>query len=102
MLIQGTNIPIQITFDSDVSTFKKIVATLWQQGKKIKKWEKSDMTVSGTVITLPLDEDETKRFKKGKASLEIKGLNALDQTVFWEEATVEIADRKDREEDLVN
>ncbi len=102
MLIQGTNIPIQITFDSDVSDFKNIVATMWIQGKQVKKWEIDDMTVSGTVITLPLDEDETRNFKKGKASLEIKGLNSLDQTVFWEEATIEIADRKDREIDLVH
>lgn len=102
MLIQGTNIPIQITFDSDVSGFKNIVATLWQQGKQLKKWEIDDMTVSGTVITLPLDEDETRNFKKGKATLLIKGLNSLDQTVFWEGAIVEIADRQDREIDLVH
>ena len=102
MLIQGTNIPIQITFDSDVSTFKDIVATLWIQGKQVKKWEKKDMTIASTVITLPLDEDETRKFKKGKATLEIKGLNSTNQTVFWEEATIEIADRRDKDIDLIS
>ena len=101
MLIQGTNIPIEITFDENVSSFKKIVATLWIQNKQVKEWQKSDMTISGDTITLPLDEDETRTFKKGKAILEIKGLTDLNQTVFWEEATIEITSRRDKDIDLV-
>lgn len=101
MLVPGTNVPIQVTFDSSVASFKKIVATLWQQNKQIKKWERDDMTVSGMTITLPLKEDETKKFKKGKAKLEIKGLNGTNQTVFWEEATIEIGDRRDKDIDLI-
>lgn len=102
MIIPGTNIPIVITFDSDVSTFRKIVATMWIQEKQVKMWELEDMIVSGDTITLPLDEDETKLFKKGKAKLEIKGLNATNQTVFWEEATITITDRRDKAIDLVD
>lgn len=96
MLIQGTNIPIQVTFDSEVLSFPKIFATLWQGGKQIKQWQKSDMSIMGETVTLPLSEQETKKFKKGKVQLDIKGLNALGQTVFWEEAVIEVIDRKDR------
>lgn len=103
MLIQGTNIPIEITFDNDVSTFKNIVATLWIQNKQVKKWEKAkdEMTVVGVLATLPLDEDETRKFQKGMAKLDIKGLNATDQIVFWEEAEIEIVDRRDKDIDLI-
>lgn len=104
MLITGTNVPIEVTFDNDVSTFRNIVATLWIQNKLVKKWESKDseMTVSGAKITLPLDEDETRNFKRGKAKLEIKGRNATDQTVFWEEATIEVVDRNDKSIDLID
>ena len=101
MLVPGTNIPIQITFDSDVSTFQKIVATLWIQNKEAKRWNMDDMTVASNTVSLPLDEDETKAWKKGIAKLEIKGLNSLNQTVFWEEAEIEIGDRKDKIVDLI-
>lgn len=101
MLIQGTNVPIQVTFDNDVSTFKKIVATLWMNNKLVKQWDTDDMTVAGTTITLPLDEDETRNFKQGKARLEIKGRNSTDQTVFWEEATIEVVGRSDKDIDLI-
>lgn len=101
-MIQGTNIPIQLTFDSSVSGFKELVATLWISNKEVKRWTKDDMTISGTTVTLPLDEDETRNFKVGKAKLEVKGLNGSDQTVFWEEAEVQIEARKDRLIDLVH
>ena len=55
------------------------------------------MTVEHDKITLPLAEDETRGFRSGKARLEIKGLNSSGQTVFWEEAEIDIRDRKDKE-----
>lgn len=102
MLIQGTNIPIKIVFDMSVETFPKLVATLWSGTKRVKKWEKSDMTVQGDTIYLPLEEDETRTYKRGKMTLNVKGLNSSNQTVFWQEATIEVGERKDKGEDLIS
>ena len=101
MLIQGTNVPIKITFEQEVENLPKIVATLWQNGKLLKQWDKENMTIAGAVAILPLDEDETRTQKKGKATLEVKGLSNAQDVMFWEEATVEIAARKDKDIDLV-
>lgn len=105
MLITGTNVPITVTFDSSVATFQNIVATLWIQNKMVKKWESvnSEITISGDglTITLPLNEDETREFKPGKAKLEIKGRNATNQTVFWEEAQITVVSRNDKNIDII-
>ena len=101
MLIPGTNIPIKIIFDESIEPYKKLVATLWSNGKKIEEWGKDDMTVLGNTVLLPLHEDKTKKYKKGKAKLLIKGLNLLDEVVFYEEAIIQIGDREDKEIDLI-
>lgn len=103
MIIQGTNIPIEIEVDEDVNSYRDFVATLWIQGKQVKKWQKTEgtMIVDGTSVKLPLDEDETRDFKKGKAKLLVKGLNFYNEIIFWDEATIEIMSRDDREEDLI-
>ena len=102
MILQGTNIPITVEFEQSVEGFPKLVATLWGQGKLLKKWEKPDMTISTSVIQLPVDEDETRKWKKGKAKLDIKGLNQLNQTVFWEDAIITIEPRDDKDVDLID
>lgn len=104
MIIQGTNIPIEVTIDSEANSYREIIATLWIQGKQVKKWQKTEgeMEISGTTVSLPLDEDETRNFKKGKAKLLVKGLNFYNETIFWDEATIEIMSRDDREEDLIH
>lgn len=101
MIIQGTNIPIVITFNSDVSSCKKLVATLWISNKLVKKWETEDMTIDRDTVTLPLDEDETRTFMKGNAMLDVKGLNIVDEIIFWEEAQIQIVERRDKEIDLI-
>lgn len=102
MLIQGTNVPIKIVFDMSVAGFPNIVATLWSGTKLLKMWELEDMIVQGDTIYLPLDEDETRKFKKGKLRLEAKGLNSSGQTVFWQKATIEVGDRNDKDINLIN
>ena len=104
MLIQGTNIPIKITLDTDAGSYRDIIATLWIQSKQVKKWQKKegDMEISGTTVSLPLDEDETRGFKKGKAKLLVKGLNFYNEIVFWDEAEIDVVGRDDRVEDLID
>ena len=104
MIIQGTNIPIEITIDENINSYRDFVATLWIQNKEVKTWRKKDgdMEIEGATAKLPLDEDETRNFKKGKAKLLVKGLNFYNETIFWEEVTVEVVSRDDREIDLVD
>lgn len=104
MLIQGTNIPIKITLDADVNSYRDLVATLWIQNKKVKEWrmKNNEIEADGTTAILALDEDETRKFKKGKAKLLVKGLNFFNEIVFWEEATIEVIGREDYEVDLID
>lgn len=103
MLIQGTNAPIKVVFDTSVSDMLSIVATLWDaRGKQLKKWETDDIDIQGDTIYLPLEEDETVNYAKGKVTLEIKGLNSSGTTVFWQEAKITVKDRKDKVVDLVD
>ena len=104
MIIQGTNIPIKVTFESSVDSYKNIAATLWIQGKLAKSWmrDKGEMSVEGTTVTLPVDEDETRKFAKGTAVIEVKGLNIMDEVVFWEEAEIEVVSRRDKNIELID
>ena len=103
MLIPSTNVPIRIEFDNSVESYRNLVATLWISGKMMKRWDKVDgtMVVMGDAIELPLTEDETRKYKKGKAKLLIKGLNFMNKVVFYEEAMIQIDDREDKVIDLI-
>lgn len=97
MIVQGTNVPLAVTFDEDVSSIPTLVATLWlKDGTLIKQWEKSDMEIDGETVYLPLDESETASIAPGFVSLAIKGLNDDDQTIFWDEVMVKVTARRDR------
>lgn len=107
MIVQGTNSPIKVVFDSSVSTMQKIVATLWSAkgGTELKRWDTEDITIGtteqeGDTIYLPLLEDETKDYPKGKVVLEIKGLNEGGTTVFWQEVKIAVKERRDKIVDL--
>ena len=81
---------------------QSIVATLWDsKGNQLKRWDTEDMTIDDETIYLPLEEDETANYAKGKAYLEIKGLNENGKTVFWQEVKITVKDRKDKVVELV-
>lgn len=96
MIIQGSNTPITLTMDSDVSTIPTLVATLWADEKLLKRWDTADMTIEGATISLPLTEAETAKMKAGKAVVNVKGLDTNSTTIFWDEAVINIVSRKDR------
>ena len=102
MLVQGTNVPIKLVFSSTMATMDDLVATLWNsQGKEVKRWKMSDMTIDGVNVYLPLEEDETAKYPTGKMKLEIKGVSS-GKIVFWEEQTITVKERKDRIVDLIH
>lgn len=97
MIVQGTNVPLSVEFDADVSEIPVLVATLWlKDGSKLKQWDKADMQVEGNTVYLPLDEEETANIAPGFIALEIKGLDDANQTIFWEESMIKVEGRRDR------
>lgn len=97
MIVQGTNVPLAVTFDSDVSEIPTLVATLWlKDGSMVKQWNKADMQIEGETAYLPLTEEETAAIAPGFIALEIKGLDDAGQTIFWEESMVKVVERRDR------
>lgn len=102
MIVQGTNVPLEVTFDSDVSEIPTLVATLWlKDGSMVKQWNKADMQIDGDTVYLPLAEDETAAIAPGFVALEIKGLDDASQTIFWEESMVKVEGRRDRSITLI-
>lgn len=102
MIIQGGNTPIEVTFSDTVTDMPTLVATLWtEKGIKLKEWEKDDMVIEDKVATLPLQEEETKKFPSTYVFLEIKGVDENGQILFWEKAKIEVLNRNDRTIDLI-
>lgn len=102
MIIQGSNVPITLTLDTDVSTIPTLVATLWSDSKMIKKWEKSEMTIDSNRISLPLTQPETSAMSATKHIIDIKGLDSDGTTLFWDEAVIAVVGRRDKNITLEN
>ena len=96
MIIQGSNNPITLTFSEDIADIPTLVATLWAgSGQMIKRWDKADMGIDGEVVTLPLTEEETAALNGGNIALDVKGVDAYGNIVFWDEAGVRVLPRRD-------
>lgn len=96
MIIQGSNSPITLTFDSDISEIPTIVATLWRgKGNLFKQWNKSDMEIDETTAELPLTEEETAGLDGGTVVLDVKGVDDTGAIIFYEEAYVQVLARRD-------
>lgn len=51
MIIQGTNVPITLTFPVSVSSAKEIEISLHEEnGKELKHWSKDSLTVEGNTV----------------------------------------------------
>lgn len=98
MIIQGSNNPLVIQFDADVSGCAKLVVSLWgASGDAVKTWSLDDgMLVHGDTAVCPITEEETAAIGGAKVTLEAKGLDGEDNTVFWHAVDVYITQRRDR------
>ena len=97
MIIQGTNLPLVVTFDADVSETAALVITLWRRnGTELKRWTKNDMQITEDTVELPLTEEETAAFPEGYNTLEAKGLDEYGQTIFWEAMPLLVEGRRDK------
>lgn len=96
MIIQGSNIPITITFDQDITDIPVIVATLWGHGSMIKRWDMVDIEIEDDTAVLPLTEEETASLPCGFIALDVKGLDEDGNTIFWDEASIRVLSRRDK------
>ena len=101
MIIQGSNNPLIIQFDTAVDTMPVLVVTLWNesigcQAKMIKKWEIDDMDVNGDTAICPITEQLTKALPNGKLIIEAKGLDENGNTIFWDQYETDVKTRRDK------
>ena len=97
MLVQGTNAPLELQFDRDLSDMDKLVVTLWSlSGDLIKAWDEEELTIEEDVVLCPLTESETAAFPNTFVTVEAKGLDEDGATLFWDQITVQMVKRNDR------
>ena len=101
-IIQGSNNPLVIHFDADVSAIPRLVVTLWNSGMPgknsgpLKIWEREDMTVNEDIAICPITEEETAGFTSTNVELLVKGLDSQGYTIFWDKYLLDITQRKDK------
>lgn len=100
-ILQGSNNPLVIQFDADISNIPVLVISLWcdklrYAGKALKTWETQDIQVSGDTAICQLTESETAKFPDAELILEAKGLDANNNTMFWDQYTIDVKGRHDK------
>ena len=101
MVIQGSNCPFVVKFDSSVEDIPVLVITLWHdvpglQHRLLKKWEREDMEVIKDSAVCPITEAETAALPFSHLVLEAKGLNENNETVFWDAYKIDVLNRRDK------
>lgn len=98
MIIQGSDHPLVIEFDQDVSGCTELLVTLWagSGSEPVARWRKSEMTVDGSTAICPLSESVTSGLKSISATVEVKGLDEDGTTIFWDEMKIPVKARRDR------
>lgn len=101
MIIQGSNNPIVIQFDTDVDTLPALVITLWSDRagyptKMLKSWNNGDMDINGDTAVCQITEKETKSLPDGDLVFEAKGLDEYGNTIFWDQYKTDVKTRRDK------
>lgn len=102
MVIQGSNNPLVIKFNTSVEGLTELVVSLWdkskngENGRFLKSWRKADMTVDGDTVVCPMTEQLTQALPNTSVSVLAKGLDEEGETVFWDEYTLPVKARMDK------
>lgn len=97
MIIQGTNVPITLTFPVDVSGAKEIEISLSEEnGKELKHWNKESLTVEGNTVYCNLTQEETILFPACRCRIEIKWLDEYGTSNFADVIYDRISYRADK------
>ena len=97
MIIQGSNNPIILEFDSPMEGITDFSAVLSYKGQSIKQWRLSDVQIEDVSIIMPLTQEETLAFPSDRLCLEIKWLNN-DNICFAERIAISVEKRFDKTE----
>lgn len=98
-IVQGSNAPIEIEFDEDVSGLTSLIVSLWNPKNIIEpaiSWDMEDMTISGANASCPITQAQTAALPVGHMILEAKGVNGEGTIVIWDRVVINIAPRFDR------
>lgn len=100
MIIQGSNAPILLTFESSMDSITDFSAALVSRKlvdktSILKHWEKADIEVNETAVALPLTQEETMEFPSGVCSLEIKWVDE-DNVHFADVVNINVEHRADK------
>lgn len=71
MIKQGSEDPITLTFNEDMTGTVAFIAVLTQGGKILKEYSLEDIVINGDQVELPLTQEETLKFPYGQIELEV-------------------------------
>lgn len=76
MIIQGTNVPITLTFPVSLEGAGEIEISLREEnGGELKHWNKDTVTIDGKTVYCSLTQEETILFPACRCRIEIKWLD---------------------------
>lgn len=85
------------TLPENVSDYKVVQVAYKQSSTKFTKTyadgeASSGMSVSGKTVIITLTQEETKKFKKGEASVQVRALTMADKAVASKQFTFTVED----------
>lgn len=95
-IIQGSNDPIGLEIEGDVSSFAEISAMIFQGRKLLKEWKTEDVLTIDNVLYFPLKESETLQFPAGLVTLDAKAYTADGRIAFMELVKFSISPRENK------
>ena len=95
-IIQGSNSPIVLEFEDNMSTASKIECSLNNGDTELKHWSIDDVVVEENLISLPLYESETMNFESGTAYLDAKILDVDGVIIFYNSFKLKVVNKFDR------
>jgi len=76
MIIQGTNVPITLTFPVSLERAREIEVSLREEnGGELKHWSRDSLSVDGCTVFCSLTQEETILFPACRCRIEIKWLD---------------------------
>lgn len=96
ILRQGGNAPIVLDFNTDISGVSEISVSLHNAYTELAHWDKPDMEISGSSVTLPVTEAASLRWQTGLATLSCKLLDEDGAIIFYDDVPSRIVETWDK------
>ena len=82
-IYQGSNDPLILTIDDDLTKYEQISAVLVKNHQALKEWDMSNITIDGQDLILPLEESDTISMPFGIAKLDAKAYRVDGSIAFF-------------------